>query len=338
MILFHIISGAVGFYLLYLTYTMRESAEGIWLNRIEEMWMQIDDRRLNIANTTRELFGRIADKVTRLLDFIFGTKVISFRAIGVSGCFSFASMLFTLAILIEALCYLFYRYGQGKFANVVQQLPILVVFGIFLIFVGIIFLTFSILSMVLRSSFWIFLSLFPTFLWLLLVLRLVLLHVQASNQLGMTWSLAIGFASDILLLMLIRQSLRWISERATLFRMLSAIFLQLGIISLIFIVPLYILLGMRVAASNSPTAVSLLTIWMFNIPTTLASLAFTFSLAVVLLHRLLWPFLSQWSYVLTRADVLKKRAVIRVIAWIMITFAVGVRSGFWWEFVQKVLK
>lgn len=88
----HILAPLFGLYLWYLTYVMRETTEGKWVNRIEELWVRIDDRSKVSGSKTKLVFSAVATKVTKILDQVFGVRIISPRVVGVSGSLSFASL------------------------------------------------------------------------------------------------------------------------------------------------------------------------------------------------------------------------------------------------------
>jgi hypothetical protein len=52
--------------------------------------------------------------------------------------------------------------------------------------------------------------------------------------------------------------------------------------------------------------------------------SFVLALLIVLIHRVTWPLLSTWTYVLTRKEVLEKRKTVR---WVAITLVIYGLSG-----------
>ena len=58
----HIIVGLIGAYLVYLTFAMKESTEGVWVNRIANFWIELDDRKKSIGESTKILFSKLADQ------------------------------------------------------------------------------------------------------------------------------------------------------------------------------------------------------------------------------------------------------------------------------------
>jgi hypothetical protein len=126
MLIVHAASGVLGFYLLYLTFAMRESTEGKWVNRLEELWIQIDEHSRTVGETTRALFGRLAGMVTTLFNRILGRRMISVRVVGISGSLSFASLFFVCGLALEFLVYLVVNYSRvskNPDASIIALIP-----------------------------------------------------------------------------------------------------------------------------------------------------------------------------------------------------------------------
>jgi hypothetical protein len=84
--------------LAYLSCFMYEDAEGKWQNRIETVWVAIDDREKLSGSRTSALFNTVAAIVTRGFNRILGRKIFSFQFIGVSSSYSFAGMFLSYGV------------------------------------------------------------------------------------------------------------------------------------------------------------------------------------------------------------------------------------------------
>jgi hypothetical protein len=329
MQLLHFLAFSVGTYILYLTYAMRESTEGKWVNRIEELWVRIDDRNKAVGDTTKALFGAVAEKVTKALNRIVGAKIISLRLVGISGSLSFASLLFFIGFFFELASYFLVTYSD-KLKQVTPNadkmesaLPLFIVAGIVSLIVSLLFVASAILPIVFKSSIWSWVSCIPTTLYLLIFFRMVYLHLADAKQFGFASAVAMSLASDILLLIIVRESLKWMMARTTLLRATATITIHSILMWTLFFLPFHFAQSGGVARAKSTLGMTFGLLGFFNIPTGLASAAFVCLLLMVLLHRLAWPFLSQWTYVLTRKDVLEKRKIARGIAILLIGFGLS---------------
>src|SRR6266849_3677624 len=95
-----VLIGSLAFYIAFFMY---EDEEGKWQNRIEKLWVTINDRAKFTVGKTSALFNKVSIVVSRTFDRIFGPKLISLRAVGVSTSYSLAGLsllgFFLLAIV-----------------------------------------------------------------------------------------------------------------------------------------------------------------------------------------------------------------------------------------------
>ena len=329
MIILYAFAGLLGLYLFSLTFVMKESTEGLWVNRIAELWIRIDDRNKAIGDTTKTLFRVLAENVASLFNRIVGNKMISIRVVGISGSLSFASLFCFFGLFFEIASYVILTHSDtlerlsSSGSKLVHETPVLILGGILFLLVSGFCLALGLLPVLLKSSIWGWLSCLPTALWLLLTFRFLYYHIHSDfgGQLGIVAALAISLASDLLLLILIRSSLGWILVRTTIPRIISAMAMQVFVLSL-FIFPF--LLPIKVPGmSKSSLGVSIFMLALFNIPTAIASMTFGISLLVVLLHRFSWPLLSRLTYILTRNEVLDKRKTVRAIGGALMLFGLS---------------
>ena len=326
MLILRAAAGLLGFYLIYLTFVMRESIEGNWVNRIEELWIRIDDRNKAVGETTKTLFEVLARKVNAVFDRIVGTRLVSIRLIGISGSLSFTSCFLIFGLFFEIAAYFILVNSaaleriSALTSSLVHHAPLLILAGIVFLFVAGLCLILAILPMLLKSPAWEWLSCLPTAFWLILTIRLVCFYPGSEKQLGIVVALAISLASNLLLLALIRSSLKWVLVNTTIWRMVFAVAMQLVTFVFAFVMPAMLPVVWRPDISKSKLGADIFLLAVFNFPTAIASMMFGISLLVVLLHRFSWPLLSKLTYVLTRNEVLDKRRVVRMVGGGLILF------------------
>lgn len=325
----HVIALLVGAYIFYMTFVMRESTEGKWVNRIEELWIRIDDRNKAVGDTTRALSNALAEKIAKGFNRLVGIKAISLRLVGFSSSLSFASLFFFFGCLLELTSYLIVKYSEllkrtSPSADQIEKaFPLMIVFGFVFIAISVFCLTLAFLPVIFRSTVWVWLSCLPALLLFTLNLKMVYLHLANPKQLTIVAALAMSLASDVMLLVIIRQSLRWMLAYTSLMRVTVTVAIQVVLIFVVFLSPLIFLFDSGTENAKNSLGVILLTLGVFNLPTALASMAFILSIGVVLLHRITWPLLSQLAYVLTRSEVLEKRKTLRTIAASLIVFGLS---------------
>jgi len=342
ILILHVVAALLGAYAFYLTFVMRESTEGKWVNRIEELWIRIDERNKAVGETTKSLFNAVAEKVSRTFNRIVGTKIFSLRLVGISGSLSFTTAFFIFGAFFELIAYFAVEYADlikrtsPHAANLQRAVPLLIVVGV----VSFLFCGFcamlAILPIVFKSRLWAWISCSPTTLVLLLFFRLVYLHKMNGGQLILLLALALSLTSDILLLIIVRLTLRWMLANITLRRTTITILIQVLLFVLVFALPLSVLFDHAFIASKSNLAMGMLMLAIFNIPTAIACMTFLFLLLLVLLHRVTWPLLSQLTYILTRNDVLEKRGLTRAISLGLIGYGLSGVPGM--SFLLRILQ
>lgn len=104
------------------------------MNRIDEFWVRVDDRRIVAGGLWLSLCDSTAAKLTRVFNRIAGGKIISLRLIGVSESLSFASLFLSLASLFGVLSYLLLAHADMFKQKVPALTDLKAVIGVFLFF------------------------------------------------------------------------------------------------------------------------------------------------------------------------------------------------------------
>jgi hypothetical protein len=89
-----IMAGIVAAVAFYFAFFLFEDEEGVWQNRIENLWASIHDRARVTDTTSTALLNKLGDLFRRLFKSIYGEKLLSLRAIAVSTDLSIAGALF----------------------------------------------------------------------------------------------------------------------------------------------------------------------------------------------------------------------------------------------------
>ena len=79
-----ILAIVVGCATVFVALFMYEDEEGKWQNRIDELWLAIDDRARITGRKAVALLNKMSDIVTAGLDRVFGHRLLFFRSIGAS--------------------------------------------------------------------------------------------------------------------------------------------------------------------------------------------------------------------------------------------------------------
>lgn len=282
-----VVIGLIGAVLLYVALFLRETEEGKLQNRLEKLWIDIDDLSKAALSKQTAFLQKISALASSILSKLFGIKLFSAEAAAASVCFSISSVL------------MFGVVKQAQEENAKSSLTMLAV---------------AIGSFMLGRS--------PTpfrylgFLWIPGSLLFTLWADWSRLKSNWTWwvredflialmVLGGGFLSDILFIAISRWCLRKSSELTSGWRIASLVTLN-GCIGLVLTSPLIwsaicIIRGM--ALPEGQPFVGLAFLAMSNLVAGVIAFLFILFSLVALLHLAFWPILERPIYSLQRFGV-----------------------------------
>jgi hypothetical protein len=279
---------------------MYEDEEGKWQNRVDELWLAIDDRARITGRKAVALLNKMSDIVTAGLDRVFGHRLLSFRSIGASTSYSFAT-----ACVVNII------------SDVVTQ-DSTTTAGFLYATCLIIFC--AVLPTVFQSRWIMPISLIPVSIpiiygfvdWFLERWR------GAPSALG---ALAISFISDVVLIIAVRATIRRMAVGNKGWQLVVGMLIQCGCAVVVVVMPvgmavLLIMLDENMKDINvagglwekgSVIEIALLLSALCNVFTACVCLTLIFALAGVLVHRAFWPLASRAIYPLARYEIVRNR-------------------------------
>jgi hypothetical protein len=298
--LVRILAFAGGISCLYAGTLLYEDELGRVQNKLEEWWVRFDDQQ-RVALSKAALFMRATVTLTgRLLDGIFGEELISFRSLSVSTCFSLASMLLVFSFLN-------YHYQ----AEAAELFNVWTIVAIILIVLGVLSARYR-LARVSTAG-------------LVVLLFVMFLFASEGVGIGFVLVLAASLFSDIAFVTLTRRLLRW-TEELTLATASIVVFIAdslLGI--LLFLGPLSLFpnLVREEMDPSQGTTVSdvVLYIGSSNGLAFLLSAFLTFVAFFLLLHRMLWPMMTRFLYVVAPSRT--QKVLLVLVGTSLLSFALG---------------
>jgi hypothetical protein len=91
--LLHTVVGLLGILLLYLAFFLGETDEGNLQNRLEELWIRVNDLSKTALSKQAAFLQQVSGLLSFGFDRLFGTRLLSAMAIATSICFSVAGFL-----------------------------------------------------------------------------------------------------------------------------------------------------------------------------------------------------------------------------------------------------
>ena len=296
---------------LYCASFLYEDEEGKLQNRIEQLWVSIDERRR--LNQSAALLNRVAMLVNRIVNRVVGKRLFSFRMVAITTCFSLAAMQFWLSIII-------YRGMIGVTLGTMQlhvEMSTSFLWGIFrndlYVFLGL--LGAGLLASRLQRWWSTALCYFVIgiVLWFTDVVPIYLPRPAAM--------LGISLLSDIFVLAAVRWTLRRLIRKSDIGSFVIAIVIQLSAIIILVIVPWTLGTGGPNITQESSDSVSLgwimtpsYELFGLNTFTGMFCLMFVAILAFMLTHKTLWPAASRLLYPIARFQIVRNRKLMVAIS------------------------
>jgi hypothetical protein len=326
----------LGFVLIALSLLLYENEEGEIKNRLEAVWVALSDAGTKAVGKHAAFMAGVAALAGRLFDRLFGPKFFSAWSVGVSACFSLASVAivcspglanlldlfpvtgyWSVVTLLVLMGFVPAVLGPGRIQNA-RVLRILWLVGVaFLVFVTFI---------AMDSVDWFNLPGRPVQLGE----SMEIIEVENAEYYYYAIFLVITIASDTLFIAATRWLLRVSSRLDSLAKILALMLGNVLLACVLVVVPVSWAWGVGVVptafrsgkivetlnyhAANSTSHQSFLaTLAASNLLDGLVASAFFILFFALLLHRLIWPIIQRPVYALATRDVVRRRRAIRKI-------------------------
>ena len=292
---------------LYAAAFLYEDEYGRIQSKLEEWWIRLSDKQSLAISRHAAFMRELAKLETQLLDGLFGDRLLSLRAIGVSQCLSVASM--GLAVLVAyALSILYHRSSSSLFEKPGTVASAAVVIGIFLVL--------GTLPGLFRNG------PLPR-LWYASVILLVWIPVIGMALLGVTqrlaatlsFALVASFGCDVMFIALTRWALRKASAMERFYQIVVIILVNCLLSLLLLVGPLLIMFPQPATLDpfgQTPVPAYYLVAGLvaaLNEIDVLVALIFIFLALLMLLHRLFWPIINRPLYSLQAIGIARRRKV-----------------------------
>lgn len=310
-----------------------ETEEGKIQNLLEEWWIKVDDYQRQALSKHIAFLKMLALVTTRVLNHLFGPSLLSLQAVGVSLCLC--------SVCIGVLALIMGRINPRPELSVSTSLWIIFSSGLYGLIpaflqriprkrlrVGSIYLWFAFLVV---SQLWGFDLIM--FLLMFLVLLDPDLRLGAAIFLGVFAILLSGIALFVLLVTLMRKTVRGISRSSSAMRIAG--------MSALNILPPFVLIGMIVMAIEIPTSgrtqIVIFAMLIFfgvfglviNFPFVLSAAMFVLIAITMLVHRLFWPGIARPLYRLQAMGVAKRPMLFRAIGLLLLSASIGWHQLIW---------
>lgn len=318
--LFHVATGLCGLMLAAIALFLTEDQEGKIQNRLEELWVRVDDLSTGAMRWEAALMQQASKMLTNALDGLFGQKLWSWRAVATSTGLSSTSICVGL-FLTE----IYVNHSHSPYG---------------LVWVAV----FCALSSVApgKLRFLALLSAPLLAIWVVLQTDSQEYHyVKTTAVVGTTVVMAGSVLSDFFAIMIIRVLLKRSSELRSTWKLVSVMLLEscigfaLVAVFIIYLINPSAIARFMLACSEhfrwdnddwQTTALSGLWVFVFdvsvsNLITALMCILVVLLLVAALIHRLMWPVLARPIYALQRFGVIRHPKLLAALSAICLLFA-----------------
>jgi hypothetical protein len=285
---FSVVCAGAGCVLIGWSIFLYESEEHQISDTLEEWWITLDDIAQHSVSRSVRIVNKISHTITMWLDFTFGRRLFSFRAVVVSWCFSLSAFqLMACAFIIrkapidwaEAIPAAFGGIGC-LFAAISERFPDLR----YLVTVG-------------------------AGIALLLLMLGVTFDRSVTNAVDTGTSVAFGCAAGVLADFSVIVVSRYLARRGANARSVGwpilAAFAGGLLAAAIFVLPMLPIWMLR-----AWWALALYIFALTNLYSAIVAASFTFMAITLILHRLLWPILNRPLYAIQRFRLFEQRKVL----------------------------
>jgi hypothetical protein len=320
--LLRFVAVSIGVLSYYVAFFMYEDEEGKWQDRIERLSAAINARaRLTGTSKTSAFFDKIAAIATRGFNRVFGPRLFSFQLVGVSSSYSFAGLFLGLGFWFMIL------FRPSRLATPLPEPGAVSGMEYICLIGGTIFLLLGTLPALAPSRWSVALSLLPFLLLTAGLIKATLLGGPLRSLPAMFAAAVVSLLSDVILLALIRLTVRRISTKPSIPRIGLAVLVQVGVIVVLVIVPFQTAGLLMVRFGQRTELEALFCLGIFNGFTGLASSVFLLMLFFVMLHRAVWPVLGRPLYSLARHQVIRKPKIMASVGTACFVFAFPAMSS-----------
>jgi hypothetical protein len=314
-------AGVVAAMAFYFAFFLYENEEGIWQNRIENLWASVYDRAKITDSTSTALFNKIGEMLRNLFVRIYGKKMLSIQAVAVSTDLSLGG-----AILFAVLTgvWSFLKGNQPDVPN--PGLGIVVATSL---------LFCALLPHVFRKPWTIPAACLPIVGFLIAFLVTGahggLAPGMFYSTIPVVWFLSI--MSDFLAVIVLRKMFASITRNISIAHLLLLIVALIGVSLAIAMSPVLVVFPIRNLVWTSDAAEIAQLLFLLNVTTLLFCILPLAMLFVVLVHRLTWPTLSRLLYPVASRKIITNRPALVSSGSVCFLYAVTAQVG-----IEKVLK
>jgi hypothetical protein len=312
-----VLIACLGFLLIYIALFLHEDEEGKLQNRLEELWVRIDDLQEKALSKQTVFLQELLRLLNRAFDTLLGEKLFSLRSITVSFCYSWASAMFLENCSIRLRTG---ARGVSIIADVLDWLWPVLLFALGTVagaLKGKLYTDFM-------MGLWGFIA--GWFCWALWP------QSHRTYLLGNAiffGALLLGLICDIAFVALSRRVFRVVA-RLNKGTTIILVLLANVLVAILYAAPFYYWWFIYTIVPPG----FLVTVSSTNLIAVCCALSIILVMLIALIHRLLWPVVSRPVYAMGRGQLVRQPKLLLSVAIVLLTWAIPAWKTSW-EFIGK---
>ena len=323
---------AVGLAAYYCAAFMYEDEQGDLQNRVERLWVAINDKKKLSGGNASAIFNKVASVVQRVFDRIYGKSLISAQLVGVSVCYALAGLCLGVAAFFTWMRVQLLHLSQLPSNLSPTIIPNLSLAAKGLWIVGAVLLLLGVLPALKRSVVTTALSLGPAALIVLISVKAAFASGGIAKLIGLDFGLILSLLCDVGLIVVVRLTLKWLVRESRIPKIFAAIVMQIAVVALLILLPYELGGSLAIRFKESGAVQGFVVLGIFNLFTALAASLFLLTLVFVLLHRAFWPFIDRLTYPVAARQVLANSAIMGTVG----TACLGASSPWIWHVLKAI--
>jgi hypothetical protein len=309
-----VLAFAVGFVAFYLAFFLYEDEDGLWQNRLDDLWVRIHERARKTDSISTALVNKSCELLLRASDHVFGNALFSLQMVVVS-----------LYLSLSVVPIIAFIKDRGDFLGGSSNFP----------------KVFAVCVAVIVVSIWkprrgILLCFLLPWVWVLVYFAHGILVTPVLPE-GWVWAksmlvvVPLSITSDVCAVAFVRRTIRAISSQASPGSVMSSSF-WLVLFSMLVGLPALTFAFIGLPASIRHTEAGDLVGYfifmnlLFNTFTVIYLIGPVFIFTGLLAHRAFWPTLCRMLYPLSRFKLLANRKAMGALGCLAWTFAFNIET------------
>jgi hypothetical protein len=309
------IEALLGVFCILTAILLYPNQEGAIQSKLEDFWVRVDDFKNLTLSRHAAFMTQVAKLETRFLDAIFGQKLMSGQALGVSFCLA------NVVWYLRSISLDFELSGSYGKSDMLKALALNAIYLVFSLAVG----AASVFVRTRKNLRRAIISISIVVIFSLSLINDESGYIRAMDAIETTVGLVGGFGCDVVFIILTRKLVRLAGEMTSALRVAATVSLNL-VLALFLVSPLFLFRSQDATYGwnelSEVTITTLVLIGLSNVVDALLALLFVVLAAMLLIHRAVWPLLARTLFRMADIGTKGRRAILTAVGLALLSASV----------------